>query len=121
MGWAVGGLSGLLLFDSFRRVSWPLAVMMPAVFSFLGGAIGARLGAMSRASRHLRGTKVTSSASARLGRHWARYRRPVALAGVPLGPMDETVHITVLGATGPANSTTLRALMDEAPTRGDRG
>src|SRR3546814_11341015 len=99
MGWAVGGLSGLLLFDSFRRVSWPLAVMMPAVFSFLGGAIGARLGAMSRASRHLRRTKVTSSASARLGRHLARSRRGVAPAGVPLGPIDEQRHLAGIGRT----------------------
>src|SRR3546814_16935125 len=100
MGWAVGGLSGLLLFDSFRRVSWPLAVMMPAVFSFLGGAIGARLGAMSRASRHLRGTKVTSTASARRGRHWARYPRRVALAGGPLVPMNATIPLAVVGANG---------------------
>src|SRR3546814_11165013 len=75
---------------------------------------------MSRASRHLRGTKVTSSASARLGRHWARYRRRVALAGVPLGPMDETMHIAVIGATGSGKSTALRALMADALMRGDR-
>ena len=120
LGWAVGGLVGLLLYDSFSRDSWPLAVMMPAVFSFLGGAIGARLGAMSRAWRHLRGTKVTSSASARLGRQWARCRRRVALAGVPLDPMDETMHIAAIGATGSGKSTALRALMADALTRGDR-
>src|SRR3546814_19648877 len=93
---------------------------MPAVFSFLVGAIGARLGAMSRASRHLRGTQVTSSASARLGRHWARYRRRVAPAGVPLGPLHQTKHITVIGATGSGKPPSLRDLQAAAPTRADR-
>jgi hypothetical protein len=119
LGWIGGGLVGFLLYDSFRRDSWPLAVMMPAVFSFLGGAIGARLGAMSRSSHHLRGTKVTSGASARLGRHWARYRGRVALAGVALDPMDETMHIAAIGATGSGKSTALRAMMADALVRGD--
>src|SRR3546814_16950120 len=94
--------------------------MRPGCCSLLGGAMGARLGARARGARHLRGTKFTSSASARLGRHWARYRRRVALAGVPLGPMDETMHIAVIGATGSGKSTALRALMADALMRGDR-
>ncbi len=53
-GWGVGGMVGWMLFDSFRHDSAPLAVIMPATFAFLGGAIGARLGGMAGRSRHLR-------------------------------------------------------------------
>lgn len=119
-GWLGGGLIGLMLFDSFRRDSAALAVMMPAVFGFLGGAIGARLGAMSGSSRHLRGTKLTSAWPARIGKRWAQYRGRVALAGIPLSRADETMHVATIGATGSGKSTALRALMHDALARGDR-
>ena len=119
-GWIVGGLIGMTLFDSFRKDSAVLAVMMPAVFAFLGGAIGARLGAMSGSSRHLRGTRLRSRWPVRIGKRWARYRGRVALAGVPLSRSDETMHVATIGATGSGKSTALRALMHDALARGDR-
>jgi len=119
-GWGGGGLIGMMLFDSFRSDSPALAVMMPAVFAFLGGAIGARLGAMSGAQRHLRGTKLSSTWPATLGKRWARYRGRVALAGVPLARADETMHVATIGATGSGKSTALRGLMCDALARGDR-
>lgn len=120
LGWGIGGAIGYTLFDSFRGDSWTLAVMMPATFALLGGAIGARLGAMSRAPRHLRGTKLTSGWPALFGRKWARYRGRVALAGVPLASTDETMHVATIGATGSGKSTALRGLMRDALARGDR-
>lgn len=119
-GWGGGGLIGIMLFDSFRGDSPALAVMMPAVFAFLGGAIGARLGAMSGVSRHLRGTKLRSTWPAPLGKSWARHRGRVALAGVPLSRADETMHLATIGATGSGKSTALRGLMRDALARGDR-
>ena len=51
IGWVGGGALGLWLYASFRADSWPLAVMMPAAFGFLGGAIAARLAASPRKDR----------------------------------------------------------------------
>lgn len=119
-GWIGGGLIGMTLFESFRGDSAALAVAMPATFAFLGGAIGARLGAMSGSARHLRGTKMTSSWPARLGKRWARHRGKVAFAGVPLSRTDETMHVAAVGATGSGKSTALRGLMRDALARGDR-
>jgi hypothetical protein len=119
-GWGVGGMVGWMLFNSFRQDSPPLAVMMPATFAFLGGAIGARLGGMAGRSRHLRGTRLRSAWAARLLRSWNRCRGGVALAGVPLSRADETMHVATIGATGSGKSTALRALMHDALVRGDR-
>ncbi|WP_254602951.1 type IV secretion system DNA-binding domain-containing protein [Sphingomonas bacterium] len=44
----------------------------------------------------------------------------VALAGVPLTPEDETMHVAAIGATGSGKSTALRALIADASRRGDR-
>lgn len=119
LGWACGGALGMLLYLDFRAESWPLAVPMPATFAFLGGAIGARLGALGRV-RHLRGTRLAPAWSGALGRGWARLTGGVALAGVPLGRADETMHVAVIGATGSGKSSALRALMADALRRGDR-
>jgi len=118
-GWAVGAAIGYSMFDAFRGDSPTLAVMMPATFAFLGGAIGARLGAMS-GPRHLRGTRLASAWPARVGRAMVRYRGRVALAGVPLARADETMHVAAIGATGSGKSTALRGLMRDALVRGDR-
>jgi hypothetical protein len=45
LGWIGGGGIGYLLYRDFQSVSWPAAVIMPATFAFLGGAVGARLAA----------------------------------------------------------------------------
>jgi len=119
-GWLGGGLVGYLLYGSFRGDSWPLAVMMPATFAFLGGAVAARLAAPPRRVRHLRGTKMRPAVSAWRGRLWARLTGGVTLAGVPLSREDETMHVAAIGATGSGKSTALHGLMAGALRRGDR-
>lgn len=120
LGWLGGGGIGFLLYRDFQSVSWPAAVMMPATFAFLGGAIGARLAAMPRRTRHIRGTKIRTFRFGRLWRLWARATGRVTLAGVPLNREDETMHVAAIGATGSGKSTALRALMSDALLRGDR-
>ncbi|MEO8723933.1 MAG: type IV secretion system DNA-binding domain-containing protein [Sphingobium sp.] len=93
---------------------------MPATFAFLGGAIGARLAALPRKVKHLRGTRLRLSAGGRAGRLRARLTNGVALAGVPLRREDEAMHVAAIGATGSGKSTALRALMADAVRRGDR-
>lgn len=120
LGWLGGGMLGLWLYQSFRTDSWPLAVMMPATFGFLGGVIAARLGAWSRNAKHLRGTRMRVLSSGRGGRLRARLTGAVTLGGVPLSAENETMHVAVIGATGSGKSTALRALMADAIRRGDR-
>lgn len=120
LGWLGGGLLGLILYRDFRAESWPLAVMMPATFGFLGGAIAARLAAWPRKIKHLRGTRLRPFAGGRGKRWWARLTGRVTLAGVPLSREDETMHVAAIGATGSGKSTALRALMSDAIRRGDR-
>ncbi len=120
IGWIAGGVLGYWLYASFRADSWPLAVMLPAAFGFLGGAIVARLAAAPRKMVHLRGTRVGVFTGRRGGRLRARLTGGVTLAGVPLTREDETMHIAVIGATGSGKSTALRALMADAIRRGDR-
>ena len=119
-GWLMGGALGYMLYRSFRADSWPLAVMMPATFAFLGGVIAARLAAWPRKLTHLRGTKLRVFTGGRGGRLRARLTGGVALAGLPLSAEDETMHVAVIGATGSGKSTALRALMADACRRGDR-
>src|SRR3546814_15739515 len=51
LGWLAGTSLGYMLYGSFRADNWPLAVVMPATFGFLGGAIAARLAARSEERR----------------------------------------------------------------------
>jgi len=120
IGWLGGSVLGYWLYTSFRADSWPLAVMMPAVFGFLGGAIAARLAATPRKVTHLRGTRLDVFTGQRGGRLRARLMGGVTLAGVPLSREDETMHVAAIGATGSGKSTALRALMAGAILRGDR-
>ena len=120
LGWVGGGVLGYVLYQSFRSDSWPLAVMMPATFAFLAGAIAARLAAQPRKLVHLRGTRLRVFTGGRGGRLLARLTGGVALAGLPLSAEDETMHVAVIGATGSGKSTALRALMADACRRGDR-
>ena len=120
LGWLGGAGIGYILYRDFQSVSWPAAVMMPATFAFLGGAIGARLAAMPRRTRHIRGTKIRTFRFGRLWRLWARATGRVTLAGVPLSREDETMHVAAIGATGSGKSTALRALMSDTMRRGDR-
>lgn len=120
LGWLGGGALGLWLYQSLRTDSWPLAVMVPATFAFLGGVIAARLGAWPRKLTHLRGTRMRVFNGGRGGRLKARLMGGVTLAGVPLTAEDETMHVAVIGATGSGKSTALRALMADAVRRGDR-
>ncbi len=120
LGWLGGAVLGYMLYGSFRSDSWPLAVMMPATFAFLGGAISARLAALPRKVKHLRGTRLRLAARGRAGRLRARLMNGVALAGVPLRREDEAMHVAAIGATGSGKSTALRALMADALRRGDR-
>lgn len=120
LGWLGGGGIGYLLYRDIQSVNWSAAVLMPATFAFLGGAIGARLAAMPRRTRHIRGTKLRTFRFGRLWRLWARATGRVTLAGVPLSREDETMHVAAIGATGSGKSTALRALMSDAMLRGDR-
>lgn len=120
IGWLGGSALGYWLYTSFRADSWPLAVMMPASFGFLGGAIAARLAVSPRKVTHLRGTRVGVFTGGRGGRLRARLTGGVTLAGVPLSREDETMHVAAIGATGSGKSTALRALMADAIRRGDR-
>lgn len=120
LGWLGGGALGYILYRDFRTESWPLAVMMPATFGFLGGAIAARLAAWPRKIKHLRGTRLRPFTGGRGGRLWARLTGGVTLAGVPLSRADETMHVAAIGATGSGKSTALRMLMADAIRRGDR-
>lgn len=120
IGWLGGSVLGYWLYTSFRADSWPLAVMMPASFGFLGGAIAAWLAASPRKVTHLRGTRVGAFTGGRGGRLKARLTSGVTLAGVPLSREDETMHVAAIGATGSGKSTALRALMADAIRRGDR-
>jgi type IV secretory pathway TraG/TraD family ATPase VirD4 len=120
LGWLGGSAIGYWLYVSFRTDSWTLAVMMPAAFGFLGGAIAARLAASPRKVTHLRGTRVGVFTGARGGQLKARLTGGVTLAGVPLTREDETMHVAAIGATGSGKSTALRALMADAIRRGDR-
>lgn len=120
LGWLGGAALGYWLYTSFRTDSWPLAVMMPAIFAFLMGTIAARLAAWPRKLKHLRGTRLRPFTGGRGGRLRARLTGGVALAGVPLAHEDETMHIAAIGATGSGKSTALRALMADACRRGDR-
>lgn len=120
LGWLAGAALGYMLFQSFRSDSWPLAVMMPATFAFLGGAIAARLAAWPSKVKHLRGTRMRLFTGGRGGRLRARLTGRVTLAGVPLSREDETMHVAAIGATGSGKSTALRALMADVCRRGDR-
>lgn len=120
IGWLGGSALGLWLYASFRADSWPLAVMMPAAFGFLSGAIAARLATSPRKVTHLRGTRLGVFNGQRGGRLKARLMGGVTLAGVPLSREDETMHIAAIGVTGSGKSTALRALMADAIRRGDR-
>lgn len=119
-GWLGGSALGFWLYTSFQADSWPLAVMMPAAFGFLGGTIAARLAAGPRKVSHLRGTRLGVFTGQRGGRLKARLMGGVTLAGVPLSREDETMHVAAIGATGSGKSTALRALMADAIRRGDR-
>lgn len=119
-GWLVGAMLGYMLYGSVRTDSWPLGVMMPATFGFLGGAIAARLAAWPRKVRYLRGTKLRSFTGRRGARLRARWMGRVTLAGEPLSREDETMHVAAIGATGSGKSTALRGLMADALRRGDR-
>ncbi|MBN8816318.1 MAG: type IV secretion system DNA-binding domain-containing protein [Sphingomonas sp.] len=120
LGWAAGAVLGYMLYGSLRADSWPLAVMMPATFAFLGGAIAARLATWPRKIKHLRGTRVRMFTGGRGARLRARVTGGVTLAGVPLSREDETMHVAAIGATGSGKSTALRGLMADAIRRGDR-
>jgi len=120
MGWAGGGLVGLWLYGDFLPNTPTLAVMLPALFAYLGGAVAARLGAWPRRFTHLRGTKMRGPISGLRGKLITNARGRVALAGVPLTIEDETMHVAAIGATGSGKSTALRALIADARRRGDR-
>ncbi len=120
LGWGGGIAVGLWLSASMLADSPTVAVMLPAMFAYLGGAVSARLGASPRGVTHLRGTKMRESTS-RL-RNWmiVTTTNRLTLAGVPLTMEDETMHVAAIGATGSGKSTALRALMAGAARRGDR-
>ena len=72
---------------------------------------------------HKRGTKILDG--------WRAWRRAsqepndcdgssLALAGVKIGPLEETKHFKLIGTTGTGKSTAIRGLLRSALERGDR-
>nr|WP_172339661.1 type IV secretion system DNA-binding domain-containing protein [Novosphingobium sp. SG751A] len=120
IGWVGGGLVGLWLYADFITAMPTLAVMLPALLAYLGGAVAARLGVWPRRFTHLRGTKMRGPISRLHSRLVTGAGGRVALGGVPLTIEDETMHIAAIGATGSGKSTALRALMADVRRRGDR-
>ena len=120
IGWGGGGLVGLWLYGDLLSAAPTLAVTLPALFAYLGGAVAARLGAWPREPMHLRGTRMRGPINRLRSRLITRASGRVALAGVPLSIEDETMHIAAIGATGSGKSTALRALIADARRRGDR-
>jgi len=120
LGWGGGLLIGLWLYADFLTDSPTLAVMMPAIFAYIGGAVAARLCVWPRKLTHLRGTRMRGTANRLRSRLITSLSDRVALAGVPLTREDETMHIAAIGATGSGKSTALRALIADALRRGDR-
>jgi type IV secretory pathway TraG/TraD family ATPase VirD4 len=120
IGWAGGALIGLWLYRDFLANTPTLAVLLPALFAYLGGAVAARLGAWPRRFTHLRGTRMRGPINSLRSRLITSAGGRVALAGVPLTLEDETMHIAAIGATGSGKSTALRALIADAQRRGDR-
>lgn len=120
VGWAGGGLAGLWLYGDFLTTTPTLAVMLPPLFAYLGGAVAARVGAWPRGFTHLRGTRMRGPMNRLRSRLITGVGGRVALAGVPLTIEDETMHIAAIGATGSGKSTALRALIADAQRRGDR-
>jgi hypothetical protein len=119
-GWGGGLLIGLWLYTSFLTNGPALAVMLPAVFAYLGGAIAPRLGTWPRKVTHVRGTRMRGMSNRLRSRIINGLTERIALAGVPLTPEDETMHIAAIGATGSGKSTALRAIIAGASRRGDR-
>src|SRR3546814_12782400 len=109
-----------MLYGSFRADNWPLAVVMPATFGFLGGAIAARLAAWPRKIKHLRGTTLRPFTGARGGRLWARLTGGVTTAGVPLTRQDAPMPVPPLRSSRPGQTTALRSHMVHASTGGER-
>ena len=120
LGWSGGLLIGLWLSPSLLNEIPTLAVILPAILAYLGGAVAAHLGAWPRKVIHLRGTRMRGTANRLRSRLVTGLTDRVALAGVPLTPEDETMHIAAIGATGSGKSTALRALIARASRRGDR-
>lgn len=120
VGWASGGLAGLWLYRDFISAAPMLAVILPALFAYLGGAMAARLGSWPRGFTHLRGTRMRAPINRLRSRLITGVSGRVALAGVPLTFEDETMHIAAIGATGSGKSTALRAIIADAQRRGDR-
>ena len=120
LGWGGGMAIGLWLSAGALAETPTLAVILPAIFAYLGGAVAARLGASRHGVTHLRGTKMRGTTNKL--RSWvvAATSNRLTLAGVPLTMEDETMHVAAIGATGSGKSTALRALMAGASRRGDR-
>jgi len=116
-----------MLRDSLARW-WPALVTGDAfemaglvtliIFGYLAGVAAAR----NRSDRtHKRGTRIEDGTR-------RRQRKPsrkgqattLALAGIPIPPLDETKHFKMVGTTGTGKSTAIRELLAGALARGDR-
>jgi type IV secretory pathway TraG/TraD family ATPase VirD4 len=95
------------------RPLWPL-LALPLVCALL--ALRAQSPDM-----HKRGARVLTGTSVR---HAVRRRRrrgaALHIAGVPLGPGEETRHFKLIGTTGTGKSTAITGLLGAALARGDR-
>jgi type IV secretory pathway TraG/TraD family ATPase VirD4 len=73
------------------------------------------------ADAHKRGARVLYGRDMRRAvRRRHRGRPSLALAGVPISPLEETRHFKLIGTTGTGKSTAIAALLAGALGRGDR-
>lgn len=120
LGWGGGMAIGLWVSAGLLADTPTLAVILPPIFAYFGGAVAARLGASRHGVTHLRGTRVRGTTNKLRSWMVAAATNRLTLAGVPLTLEDETMHFAAIGATGSGKSTALRALMAGATRRGDR-
>ncbi len=120
LGWGGGMAIGLWVSAGLLADTPTLAVILPAIFAHLGGAVAARLGAARHGVTHLRGTRMRGYTSKLQSWVVPATTNRLTLAGVALTTEDETMHVAAIGATGSGKSTALRALMACASRRGDR-
>jgi type IV secretory pathway TraG/TraD family ATPase VirD4 len=96
----------------------PAMVPLAAVLALAATAVLRR----RNADAHKRGARVLHGRDMRraVQRRRHRSRAALALAGVPISPLEETRHFKLIGTTGTGKSTAIAALLAGALGRGDR-
>ncbi len=112
----IGAWSSALGAGTTLRVAMGTALC--AAVGYAGGRVLALRGDPVRV--HQRGSLIDDPVPERRRAAGARPGPGLALAGIPLQPMDEVKHFKLIGTTGTGKSTAIAALLDGALARGDR-